>query len=756
MFHSTNVLYWCKEVSPQKKVALESAAKSLALGASEEDVLQQLKTNHVDILLISKEISGGALEELIVKLKKRFRNLVIIAEQKDYRSRDNLLRLGVSDVLIDALWQPEVLGHIFLSAARYVDLDRQRRESVFQFKKLENRLNTIMKNTPVILFMLDAEGKFTMGTGKLFDKFKVDKQFVIGQKLKEVYHAYPSFIEAFSETQKGSIQKFTITINEVIFEIVLTPVMDRNEELSEVFGIASDVTERVQSEFSLIKGKQMAEEAARVKQEFIANMSHEIRTPLNAIIGFVNLLYDSSLDEVQLDYVASAQMASENLMSLINSILDFSKIENGTLRHESEEFNLKHVINSIDKVLSLKVLEKKIDFEVEVKESVPLELVGDPNRLYQIVTNLLANSVKFTETGGVKLIVAADQQVLDQVNVEFTVIDTGIGIPEHMQSKVFESFTQVNSESNRKYGGTGLGLSIVKKIVEQLKGKISMESQPLKGTTFKVVLPFKVAEVPAARKKKLIAVKGDLKLPEGIKILLAEDNLMNQKLVLQILKNFSVQTDLAETGLEAVKAHRSNKYDLILMDIQMPEIDGIEATAIIRNELEADRRDVPIIAMTAHAFQEELQKCLQVGMNDHVIKPINVDSFIQAINKAISGQGKNKQDSYSLDYLKEMFGRDELVIRDILQTFILEAPELIGEMKVKYRDQEFEALGRIAHKAKSSFKMLGMTEVVLQLQEIEKRVKSNTKVDVSEQIKSVEAAFHQLEPMIKTEIANVG
>ena len=754
MIHIFNSLYWCSDVNPQKLATLQHAVQNLQVIAEEEFVFQILKSSHIDMLIISDQFQYKHLIDIIERVKKRFRNLAILVEQPSYKNREALIRNGASDILVPEVWHADFLGHLFFNSVKFVDLERQRRESVFQFKKLEHRLNTIMKNTPVILFMLDAEGKFTMGTGKLFDKFKVDKQFVLGQKLEEIYIAYPSFIKAYQSARNGEIQKMNLTLNEVVFEVVLTPVVDKHGEVNEIFGIASDVTERVESEKSLLKGKKMAEEAAKVKQEFIANMSHEIRTPLNAIIGFVNLLYDSSLNEVQLDHVASAKMASENLMSLINSILDFSKIENGTLKHESEEFNLKHVINSIDKVLSLKVLEKKIGFHVEVKEEVPVELVGDPNRLYQIVTNLLANAVKFTERGSVELIVDAGNQTLDKINIEFKVVDTGIGIPEHMQSKIFDSFTQVNSESNRKYGGTGLGLSIVKRIVEQLQGTITLESRPFRGTTFKVVLPFKVAENPEARKRKLTKIKGDLKLPTGKRILLAEDNLMNQKLVLQLLRNFEVQVDLAETGLEAVKAHQSNNYDLILMDIQMPEMDGLEATVMIRNKLDEDRKHVPIVAMTAHAFQEELDKCIEVGMNDHIIKPIDVGLFIHSLNKALATSDDQQGVNFNLSYLREMFGDDQLVINDILQTFTMEAPDLIAEMMNCSENRDFEGLAKQAHKAKSSFKMVGMDRAVELIQELENAAKNGEERSIKMNIAAVDKAYQLAAPLLRVDNSN--
>lgn len=712
-----SVIYWSKEVDREREDVLKEICFKLSVFNQLSDGVEELKKNHYDVIIISSAYDQKEAIGFLQKVKKRHKNTPVIIHSENYNNRELLLKEGATDVVIDELFNKHSLKHILLSVIRSADLDRQKRESGIQLKKLEKRLSTIVGNTPVILFMLDHQGVFKMGLGKLWERFKVNKQFVLGQSLMEVYDEYPAFVDAFNVAMGGDVQSISISINDIIFEIILTPVLDNKGEVKEVLGLAHDVTQRARSEMSLLKAKKLAENAAKIKQEFIANMSHEIRTPMNAIVGFVSLLEETSLNEIQKDYVQSVKISGENLLSLINTILDFSKIESGKANHENEVFDLNHVINSIDKVLWIKVKEKKLDLRLEVDDEVPIELLGDANRLYQILSNLLANSVKFTESGFVSLKVNCASIEENIANLQFVVEDTGIGIPEFMIGKVFDSFTQVTPESNRKYGGTGLGLSIVKKIVSQLKGSISLKSQVNKGTEFTVNIPFKIADDFDERKLEIEKPIRDLKLPKGLRILLAEDNIMNQKLVLMIMKKFDVQVDLAETGVEVIKALKVNTYDVVLMDIQMPEMDGIEATKIIRKEFGEEKKNIPILAMTAHAFQEELDKCLLVGMNDHVIKPIDTEDFINKMNKCLEGEVVKL--SIDLSYLRKLFDNDMDMIKEVLATFEEEMPEILMSLQDGIDNQDTIQTERMAHKAKTSFKMLGMHKVVESLIKIE-------------------------------------
>lgn len=750
------VLYWCAKDDQLDNLSLNEVCRSIKKCHKLSQGLDQLSIHHFDVLLVSDVFAYEEVLLFLKRLKSKYKNIPVVVVREDYSSRDELLKLGASDCFAKHLFSAGFLDHVLNSAIERAEISRQKQDSIVHLKRLENRIGTIVRNTPVILFMLDTAGVFKVGLGKLWDQFKVNKQFVLGQKLVEIYHEYPAIIDAYNQALKGSVQSLSVNINDIVFEIILTPVLSSNQKVKEILGLAHDVTQRVHSEMSLIKAKKLAENTAKLKQEFIANMSHEIRTPMNAIVGFTNLLEETKMNGLQGGYVHAVKVSSESLLGLIDDILDFSKIESGDQTLSKSSFNVHGLVNSIDKVLSLKVREKKIAFRREIAKEVPLELIGDSNKLHQVLTNLLANSVKFTKKGEVLLKVDLLNLHNRDALISFQVTDTGIGIPDHMVKKIFDSFVQVNSESNRKYGGAGLGLSIVKKIVRQLNGTIKMDSTLNRGSTFTVSVPFKIAKNFVGQKSR--HSKLDLRLPNGLKILLAEDNLMNQKLVLMILNDFDVAVDLAENGVEAVKAIRQNDYDLVLMDIQMPEMDGIEATRIIRTELTWDKKDIPIIAMTAHAFQQEIDKCRLVGMNDCVLKPINKEKFINTMNSCMSEYDKKSKkggqnhllqevndggliaikkedgekqadlslnDNFDLSYLRSLLNEDQKMIEEIIATFQEEVPVILAELTSSIQAQDFFKIAKTAHKAKASFNVFGMEKVVKALLEIELACKRN-------------------------------
>jgi len=737
-----SVIYWCTKKEHPSVAVISEVSQKLVCFDDLTQGIEELKINHYDVVLVSAGFDVNDIKDFLGKLKKRHKNIPVLVFRSSYEDRDEIIDAGAIDCILQKLISEEVIYHLINTAIRGADLLRQKRESMVQLRRIESRINTIVGNTPIILFILDTSGVFKMGLGKLWDQFKVNKQFVLGQNIVEVYNEYPAIVDAYNHARKGEIQNVSVNINDIIFEIVLTPVIDNKNEVREILGLAHDVTERARSEMSLLKAKKLAEDAAKMRQEFIANMSHEIRTPMNAIVGFTNLLEETKLDNIQDGYVHAVKISSESLLGLINSILDFSKIESGLLTHDHESFDLKHVINSIDQVLMLKIQEKKISFTQKVAKNVPKELLGDSNRLYQVLSNLLANSVKFTEKGEVSLNISLVEQADNVAVLSFKVTDTGIGIPSHMIDRVFDSFIQVQSDSNRKYGGTGLGLSIVKKIVRQLKGEIKVESKLHHGSTFTVKIPFKLAENFSERKKKLSEPSPELQLPKGLRVLLVEDNLMNQKLVLLILSKFPVQVDMAENGVEAIKALKSNEYDVVLMDIQMPIMDGIEATKLIRKTFSEKKRNVPIIAMTAHAFQEELDKCILVGMNDHVTKPIDVVNFITTINTCLNDQEEDPV-VIDLSYLRSILGNDQTLITEVIDSFKVETPQILFKMKEAVLAHDSDSMAKMAHKAKASFKMFGMEKAVSALVKLESDAKLEDLTHVEMLEKIVEDQFEK-------------
>jgi signal transduction histidine kinase/CheY-like chemotaxis protein len=433
------------------------------------------------------------------------------------------------------------------------------------------------------------------------------------------------------------------------------------------------------------------EKAAQVKQQFLANMSHEIRTPVNSVIGFTKLLQKTKMKEDQQQFVGLIKTAGESLLSIINDILDISKIEAGMLHFDKNPFSLRELCYGAEMMFYHRITEKNLYFESIINDDVPEVIIGDRERLNQVLVNLVNNAIKFTKDGGITLKVEKVQEVNNEAVIRFTVTDTGIGIMPDKLDKIFDRFEQAETDTTRKYGGTGLGLSIVKDLITIQGGAITAKSEPGMGSSFIFELSFTIGELDLQEKvkdqnRKPFAAAVVNKLKPGIKILAAEDNKMNQMLLTYMLKQWHLNYELAETGRDAIAALQQNEYDIVLMDIQMPIMDGYTAAKKVRNELKSN---VPIIAMTANVLPGEKEKCLQSGMNDYIAKPINEELMYAILLKYMPQEiSPNNADAdtkmpegpfIDIEYLNQFLGGNQVFIKDIVQQFIVQYP---AELKV--------------------------------------------------------------------------
>ena len=558
--------------------------------------------------------------------------------------------------------------------------------------------------------------------------------FTEPQKAREVYQ------EVFA---MGSVADSPLTLRHKdgkLTDVLFNGSVYKSEQ-GDILGVvivARDVTEQKRIEKEMIEAKvfaelatgiaeeakNKAEEATRIsevavkaKQQFLSNMSHEIRTPMNAIIGFTKVLLKTDFSAKQKEYLSAIKMSGDALIVLINDILDLAKVDAGKMTFEQTPFKMALSISAMIHLFEAKIQEKNLVLIKEYDNRIPEVLVGDPVRLHQIIINLVSNAVKFTTDGKIIVSVKLLSEDDEKVNIEFAVTDTGIGIPENKLDKIFENFQQASSGTSRLYGGTGLGLAIVKQLVETQGGSIRVTSKVEEGSTFSFTLSFQKTKEDAETDAGFAEIDSEVK---NIKVLVVEDIALNQLLMKTLLDDFGFEREIAPNGKIAIEKLQQESYDIILMDLQMPEMNGFEATDYIRNTMKSK---IPIIALTADVTTVDLAKCRAVGMNDYIAKPVDermlYSKIVSLVKKPILPQLNDdeadtvllneKPKCTDLAYLLHRTKSNPALMMEMIGLYLEQTPPLISSMKKSLRDKDWNSLYTAVHKIIPSFSIMGIS-----------------------------------------------
>lgn len=495
----------------------------------------------------------------------------------------------------------------------------------------------------------------------------------------------------------------------------------------------------------------------------IAKVSHEIRTPLNGIVGFTDLLKEEGLTSGQLEKVNAIQSASYSLLEIINELLEYSKLSAGVEDFNTIDFNFHNVIKDVTYLCKTLITDKKVTLKTDIDPDIPKILVGDPSKLSQILLNLLGNAIKFVEQGSIQLTIQTKQRLKDQIFLEFSIADTGIGIPESKLANIFDAFKQATDFTFLKYGGSGLGLSIVKQLIENLGGKISVSSTVGVGTTFKFDIPYTIGDRKrlGQTQRPVIKTENVQHAIRGMRILVFEDNLLNKRLIEERLRAWGCKVFITENAHHGLQILENTTLDAILMDLRMPEMNGFEVTRQIRQNKKAALRDIPIIALTADFSLGDKDKCQKYGINDCILKPYNPDELMLTLLKNKKDgkmEPKEEFEKYVVNIpkggkrldltplLKDCMGDVDL-LQELIELYKRNALEFIGSAKAHIKYGDFEELGLAAHKIKAGLAMMqshGLHAIIVQIQEACK-----TEGDVK-QLQSLYSCF--LDEYPKTEL----
>ncbi len=722
--------------------------------ADASSLLSVLRNQDIDFIFLDYLLPDGDGLSVLKNIRKEGFDMpiVILTSQGDEKVAVDMMKAGAADYITKNKLTTENLNYVLRNIIRLQTIEKEKKHAENALRVSEARLGEAQHIARIGNWEIDLVDKKLYWSDEVYRIFNVDKY--------TYKNSFPNFIKRIYKDDREKVKNaindgfegkkfntdFRFTLPNGVIKYANSqgyPVMDGDKNGIKLIGIVQDISDRKTFEEELIKAKDLAEKSVKIKEEFLASMSHEIRTPMNAIIGLSRVLLNTNLSDEQREYLNAIKVSGDHLLVIINDILDYSKIEAGKMSFEEKTFRLDETVKQITEILKTKSDEKGIILQYSLDEGLPGYISGDPVRLNQIMFNLVGNAIKFTENGQIKIVVKLINQTTEAVNIEFAVVDTGIGIPKDKIQSVFESFTQASSNITRKYGGTGLGLAIVKRLVTLQGGSLRVESEVGEGSTFAFQLSFKRANVIP---KKINLKDNEEYYPElkGLRILLVEDNAINQLLAKKVLRDFEFVVDSADNGRIALEMlDNDDNYDIVLMDVHMPEMDGFEATSRIRGHENDAIRNLPIIAMTASVITSEAIRCIDAGMNDYVPKPFDAKVLYSKIAAFAFKSKQQNEPAYGkinhkvtdLKYLKELADGNMDFEKEMISMFLTQVPQNFENLKRSLESKNWDEVKKMAHKMKPNFGIIGVKSLteVFQFIELNASTQSNL-TEVSEKI----------------------
>jgi len=691
-----------------------------------QNIIETIRPVLPDLILldIAMPIINGYEVCQLLKSDEQTKDIPVIFISGMNRTTDIVKGFSVGGV--DYITKPFRKEEILARVNTHIDLRKAQRHVEFQNKQLKQekkalkdgmkKFEAVFNASTDMMIIVDLQGNIVEANPQTLQTYGYTKEELLQTPAYQLPHPDNRhlYYEGTQKILKSGFMRFEskeIKKDGTTFIAEVQGSLFDYDGVPHYLGILRDITRRKADEQALIEAKKASDTANKAKSNFLAVMSHEIRTPMNAIIGMTDLTLHSSLDPEQENNLLIIKESANLLLEIINDILDLSKIEAGKLSLENIDFDLHQLLDNLVRIFSTQIESKGLFIQLEKVHNLPQYIRGDQIRLKQILFNLINNAIKFTETGGITI--KARQE--DETFLVFSVTDTGIGIPEERQEVIFQSFAQAEISTTRKHGGTGLGLTICKKLVEMMGGYINVSSTPGKGSTFAFMIKFIHGDKNNVRmENKLIHIDQLEKESQALKILIVEDNLVNIKIAIRFLDKMGHNVISATNGLEALDKLTREKFDLVLMDVEMPEMDGIEATRRLRNcETGTLNADIPVIAMTAHALNEFKEECLNAGMNDFVSKPVNFYELgiilkkysLLPLNETSQDEiidNTNESDNQIVNKKEALvrFDENEEIFEMICDSFVADTSKVVDKLFEAINNKDYESIRFNAHTLK--------------------------------------------------------